>query len=111
LSQHKPKQSLGQNFLVDENIARKIAKSIDIQRTTSLLKSVLDAARLLSISREAASNWLQWRSTGVLWTASKNNSHSRTSQFYIQDFLECSLAEWSGKFKKKIRLVGIFPII
>ena len=44
--QHKPKQSLGQNFLVDENIARKIVAAIDPREDEVIMEiEVINALR------------------------------------------------------------------
>jgi 16S rRNA (adenine1518-N6/adenine1519-N6)-dimethyltransferase len=105
----KPKQSLGQNFLVDDNIARKIVRSLNINESNviieigpglgSLTKHIVGRAKhfiAVEVDRRAANYLLTAFSSDEITILNK-------------DFLEINLAELQQKYNSKLRLVGNIP--
>jgi 16S rRNA (adenine1518-N6/adenine1519-N6)-dimethyltransferase len=105
----RPKQSLGQNFLIDDNIARNIAKSLKLQNEDIVIEIgpgqgaltrhlVSSPKRLIAVEIDARAVE-QLRST----ISSKN------LEIIHQDFLDVSLISISKKYDTKIRIVGNIP--
>ncbi len=102
----RPKKSLGQHFLRDENIARKIVNSLDLTGSipvleigpgTGVLTKYLfetgQPVKVMEIDREAIS-WLIERFPG------------RKDDILHDDFLRCDL---TGIFPAPFRVIGNFP--
>jgi 16S rRNA (adenine1518-N6/adenine1519-N6)-dimethyltransferase len=105
----RPKQSLGQNFLVDDNIARNIVREfhpsetdivVEIGPGQGALTKHLDGNVGHLIAVEIDSRAVQ--------QLQQQFSHDRVTIIH-QDFLELPLTEWSQKFNKRLRLIGNLP--
>jgi 16S rRNA (adenine1518-N6/adenine1519-N6)-dimethyltransferase len=107
--EEKPKKSLGQNFLVDENIARKIVGSLKLTSEDvvveigpgqgALTKYIIDnVLKILAVEID-------------IRVAEKLKSEflSKNIEIINQDFLEFGYREIFKKYKRKFRLVGNLP--
>ncbi len=103
-----PKKSLGQNFLQDDNIARKIVESLHVQRgdhlveigpgqgaLTRYLRELTDQLTVIEVDRRAVEE-LRER-----WGSSLHIMHA--------DVLQVSLAELRGAAAGRLRVVGNIP--
>ena len=102
-----PKKSLGQNFLRDENIARKIAAEIDPKRGDVLLEIGPGTGALTAHLAGTADHYLgvevDSRSLELLRTRFQN------AEFLRQDILEVRLDDLARRFGSKIRVAGNIP--
>jgi 16S rRNA (adenine1518-N6/adenine1519-N6)-dimethyltransferase len=105
----KPKQSLGQNFLVDDNIARNIVRDLDIHPDDILIeigpgKGSL-TKHLVGKGKHLVAMEIDNRVVEELQAA--YNSPGVT--ILHKDFLEASLPSLRRKFGQKLRLLGNIP--
>jgi 16S rRNA (adenine1518-N6/adenine1519-N6)-dimethyltransferase len=105
----KPKQSLGQNFLVDENILRNIVRKLNLSQDDAVLeigpghgaltRHLVGCIRHLVVveidSRIVEELRLEFSSAGV--------------DILHEDFLETDLEHWHDRFGRRLRLVGNIP--
>lgn len=107
-----PKKSLGQHFLHDKNIARKITELLEVPDDsvvleigsgTGILTELLLEKNITLISSEIDS-----RSIEIL--KSKFNEKINKNYFiYEEDFLKLNLKKISEKYSKKIYIIGNIP--
>ena len=105
----KPKQSLGQNFLVDDNIARKIARELLLEKDDILIEigSGLGALtrHLTGCVRHLVLVEIDRR---VI-----DNLHAEFSSSAVTivniDFLHVQLSDWEKKYGAKLRIIGNIP--
>jgi 16S rRNA (adenine1518-N6/adenine1519-N6)-dimethyltransferase len=105
----RPKQSLGQNFLIDDNIARNIVRELHLSETDVVVeigpgKGAL-TKHLVGKARKLFAVEVDKRVVGEL----RDKFQSENVEIVHQDFLEVRLSEWQEKFKTKLRLVGNIP--
>ncbi len=105
----KPKQSLGQNFLIDENIVKNIVRDLDVTNddvvieigpgTGALTGHLLDRARQLIVveidGRVIDDLRRRFELSGII--------------ILHEDFLDIDLAHWREQFGAKLRIVGNIP--
>jgi 16S rRNA (adenine1518-N6/adenine1519-N6)-dimethyltransferase len=107
--QHKPKQSLGQNFLVDENIARKIVAAIDPREDEVIME--IGGGQGAITGALAASGCslivveIDRRMTGAL----RETFGGGRVEVIEGDILDVSFAETAARHGKKLRIVGNIP--
>jgi 16S rRNA (adenine1518-N6/adenine1519-N6)-dimethyltransferase len=105
----RPKQSLGQNFLVDDNIARKIAAAINIQPDDVVIEIGPGKGSLTQHLVGKGKQLIAMEVDQRVVDGLKEKFEGDTVSILHQDFLEASLAELSKKFTQKLRLVGNIP--
>lgn len=105
----RPKQSLGQNFLVDDNVARKIAAAINIQPEEVVIEIGPGKGSLTKHLAGKGRQLIAMEVDGRVVDELKERFESETVSIQHQDFLEASLAGLSEKFTQKLRLVGNIP--
>ncbi len=108
-----PQKSLGQHFLIDENIARKIVQAIDVQEDDivveigpgkgALTKYLLDRARKV-IAIE-----LDQRTATYLQRQLRNHSRIQHLEILRRDFLTVDLRTFVNSAQTKLRIVGNIP--
>jgi len=105
----KPKQSLGQNFLIDGNIARKIVHSLRLDENDVVVE--------IGPGHGALTQHLAGRVRHLLAIEIDNRVVGDLQAVFAsekvtilhQDFLDIHLPEWQHRYKSKLRLVGNIP--
>jgi 16S rRNA (adenine1518-N6/adenine1519-N6)-dimethyltransferase len=104
----RPKQSLGQNFLVDGNIARKIISAIDVKPDEAIIEIGPGKGALTKYLIELTDNFfaveIDRRACEYLMS-----EYGDRLRILNGDFLEIDLQEISNNYHRKIRLVGNIP--
>jgi len=105
----QPKKHLGQHFLRDENIARKIVSCLSCHQG---YQEVLE----VGVGTGALTKWLL-NNTAVQWTGFdvddasvqyvKAHYPQHQGSVYLQDFLGASLSKWFGQ--RQFGVIGNFP--
>jgi len=105
----KPKQSLGQNFLVDDNIVRNIVRDLDLDRNDAVVEI---GPGLGALTRELAEHLdsliiieIDQRAVEKL---SKEFASSQVTIIH-RDVLDVSLKELQQRLGRKLRVVGNIP--
>ena len=109
MSSVKPKQSLGQNFLVDENIARNIVDSIAPKPTDVLVEIGPGQGALTKHLVQQAQTLIAYEIDGRV-TETLHHQYG-TAQIHIlhQDFLKADLHQLSKKNNTKPRILENIP--
>ena len=105
----KPKQSLGQNFLIDENIARNIVRELNPKKDDIVLE--------IGAGHGALTRWLAGRVQhliiieidGRIVNRLRTEFSSTGTTIVHSDFLEVNIERWKKKFGKRVRFVGNIP--
>lgn len=105
----RPKQSLGQHFLRDENIARKIVGSLHIQRNDLVLE--------IGPGEGALTQYLAPQTDHLIVVDVDERVIARMNTLYPQgevtivhkDFLDLDFAPLRGSDERKLRIVGNIP--
>ena len=105
----KQKQSLGQNFLVDDNIAQKIARELHLEPDDVLIEigSGLGALtkHLIGRVRHLIMVEIDRRVIEKL----RSEFFSSAVTIVNMDFLQVRLSDWEKKYGTKLRIVGNIP--
>src|SRR5690349_6707084 len=104
-----PKRSLGQNFLIDGNIAENIVRAVDPRPDDAIVEIGAGRGALTGKLAARAGHLLvveiDRRAIGAL-----RASFEGPSVVILQaDFLDVDLPAWSAERKRKLRLVGNLP--
>ncbi|MBI5216846.1 MAG: ribosomal RNA small subunit methyltransferase A [Ignavibacteriae bacterium] len=105
----KPKQSLGQNFLVDDNIARKIATSINPKSDDVVVEIGPGQGALTKQLFSSSCRLIAYEVDGRVVESLKQKFESEQVSIIHQDFLQTDLRKLSSQFKQKLRVVGNIP--
>jgi len=105
----RPKKSLGQNFLRDENIARKIVAAVSPQQSDVVLE--------IGPGEGALTKHLTQKSHRLIVVDIDRRATERMRELYsddevvilTQDFLELDLVAISGERGQRLRIVGNIP--
>ena len=108
-SRVRPKQSLGQNFLVDDNIAKKIVRSLDIGSDDVVLEIGPGQGALTQHLAERAKHLIAVEIDGRVVEELKSSFESQRVTILHEDFLDTDLSVWSKKFNAALRIVGNIP--
>ena len=104
----RPKQSLGQNFLVDGNIARKFIRAVDAKPDEVIIEIGPGEGALTKYLMGLTINFLaveiDKRACEYL-----RSEYGEKLRILNEDFLEIDLQEISDKYRRKLRLVGNIP--
>ncbi len=104
----KPKQSLGQNFLTDQNIARNIIRELQLSKEDLIVEIGPGKGALTKHLVDRAKHVIAVEVDGrVIPELEKNFASS--ADIVHQDFLEADLAGWRRKYRHKLRIVGNIP--
>jgi 16S rRNA (adenine1518-N6/adenine1519-N6)-dimethyltransferase len=105
----KPKQSLGQNFLTDDNIARNIVRELHLKEDDIIIEigpgQGALTKHLAGKTRKLIAVEVDKRVVNEL----RDNYQSENVEIVHQDFLKVSLSQIQERFKIKLRLVGNIP--
>lgn len=105
----KPKKSLGQNFLIDENIARKIVGSLKLKSEDVVVEIGPGQGALTKYIVDNVSKLLAVEIDTRVAEKLKSEFLSKNIEIINKDFLEFGYGENFKKYKRKIRLVGNLP--
>jgi len=106
---HRPRQSLGQNFLRDDNIARKIVRTVDPKPGEVVVEIGPGQGALTGLLSETGCTLvlveIDHRLTGDL----ARRFGPSGAEVIGADILDVSFAELHSRFGRKIRVVGNIP--
>jgi len=105
----RPKQSLGQNFLIDDNIARNIVRELHLSETDVVVEIGPGQGALTKHLVGKVKKLFAVEVDKRVVVELRDKFQSENVEIVHQDFLEVRLSEWQEKFKTKLRLVGNIP--
>ncbi len=107
-----PKKSLGQNFLVDFNIARKIINSLELNENDFVLEIGPGKGILTRILSTFPINYLGVEIDKTFQNLLKEIESKTKNKYHnvlFQDYLLINEGEWCEKFSQNIKLIGNIP--
>jgi 16S rRNA (adenine1518-N6/adenine1519-N6)-dimethyltransferase len=108
--QQKPKKNLGQNFLVDPNIRRKIIFACEIKPTETILEIGAGQGELTSLLVEEAKKVYAVEIDPVLSAALKKKFQGcRRVRIIEADILKLDFKKYFRRLKGKLKVVGNIP--
>lgn len=105
----RPKQSLGQNFLIDDNIARKIVRSMNLKPDDVVVEVGPGKGALTKFLADTGAHILAVEIDGRLVDDLRALVPSDRVAILHADFLDVSLDEISRTHHSRIRLAGNLP--
>lgn len=105
----KPKQSLGQNFLIDENIARNIVREMHLKPSDIVMEVGPGQGALTKFLAGKAKHLIAFEIDKRVVVKLQEKYHSESVSIIHEDFLNVSLTKWKREFKSKLRVVGNIP--
>lgn len=105
----KPRQSLGQNFLVDENISRKIVRALKLQGDDVVLEIGAGQGALTQHLLKEVQKLLVVEIDARVVETLRKEFGTPVATILHEDFLAVSLEEWKNRTGTKLRLVGNIP--
>ncbi len=104
----KPKQSLGQNFLIDQNVARNIVNALDLRETDHVLEIGPGLGILTVLIQPTVKSLIAVEIDKNLSVVLKKNLGDRENFTLIEtDFLKIDLSEF--KDRMPLRIIGNIP--
>ncbi len=109
----RPRKSLGQNFLVDDNIARKIVRAVNLQPGDIVLeigsgKGAL-TQHLLGHAKTVVAVEIDRRAIAILENRFEKELRKQQLRLESDDFLSLDLEKISKTFRKRLRVIGNIP--
>ncbi|MCX6165780.1 MAG: 16S rRNA (adenine(1518)-N(6)/adenine(1519)-N(6))-dimethyltransferase RsmA [Ignavibacteriae bacterium] len=101
---YKPKKFLGQNFLVDDNISRKIVKQLDLKDTDTVLEIGPGQGALTKHLAGFCKNYIAIEIDKNIAESLKEKYENKV-KIINEDFLKYNLSQ----FKKPIKIIGNLP--
>jgi len=105
----KPKKSLGQNFLIDENIVKKIFRELQIASDDVMLEIGPGRGELTARIAESSRHLIIVEIDGRIIEYLRQRFSSPRVTIIHGDFLETDLESFSRLYRKKLRIVGNIP--
>jgi len=105
----KPRQSLGQNFLIDENIARNIIRDFRPHPEDVVVEIGPGRGALTSQLAGRVRNLILVEIDGRIVGELEKQFGSPQVTIVNQDFLDIDLKEWQERYHKKLRIIGNIP--
>jgi 16S rRNA (adenine1518-N6/adenine1519-N6)-dimethyltransferase len=105
----RPKQSLGQNFLVDDNISRKIVQSLSLKADDVVLEIGPGHGALTQHLAGTVRHLIAVEIDQRVVENLRERFDSRQTTILHEDFLNIRLDEWQKKYKTPLRVVGNIP--
>lgn len=105
----KPKQSLGQNFLIDDNIARNIVRELHLKEDDIIIEIGPGQGALTKHLAGKTRKLIAVEVDKRVVSELRDNYQSENVEIVHQDFLKVSLSQIQERFKTKLRLVGNIP--
>ena len=108
--QVRPRRSLGQNFLTDPNIARKIADSTDLTKKDTVIEIGPGLGALTEILTEKAGEIIAVEIDKTLFRFLTDNLAPRKNlKIVCGDILKFGIKELTGSNRGKVKIVGNLP--
>ncbi len=104
-----PKQSLGQNFLIDDNIARNIVRDLHLEPEEVVIEIGPGQGALTQHLVDRVQNLVAMEIDSRIVDALMKKFGNERVHIHHQDFLEARLSEISQQFQRKLRIVGNIP--
>ena len=104
-----PKKSLSQNFLRDENIARKIVAAVNPTSEDVLVEIGSGHGVLTKYLYNRVKHFLAFEIDERVMEELKQQFSSPTSEFFLQDFLQTDLKKIFETYSSPLRVVGNIP--
>lgn len=106
----KPRKSLGQNFLIDKNIALKIIDSLKLVENDTVLEIGIGKGFLTNLLLQYPIHYVGVEIDKLLFDSLKiRNSNSLSIELLNANFLDISLEHFAIKKKSKLIIVGNIP--
>jgi 16S rRNA (adenine1518-N6/adenine1519-N6)-dimethyltransferase len=106
----KPKKSLGQNFLFDKNIQRKIISALDLKPSDIILEIGAGRGELAAlIAKEAAKVYALELDSSLCTILKENLKLHSNAEIINKDILKINLGRYFSHLKKKIKVFGNIP--
>jgi 16S rRNA (adenine1518-N6/adenine1519-N6)-dimethyltransferase len=105
----RPRQSLGQNFLIDGNIARKIVRTIAPADDDVVVEIGPGRGAITGLLAESGCRLVLVEIDSRLTGGLEERFPPSRAEVISGDFLEIGLAGLAGRFGKKLRVVGNIP--
>ncbi|MEE9187289.1 MAG: 16S rRNA (adenine(1518)-N(6)/adenine(1519)-N(6))-dimethyltransferase RsmA [Bacteroidota bacterium] len=105
----KPRKQLGQHFLVDVNVARKIIRALDVHPEEVILEIGPGCGALTRFLRDQAKRLILVELDARLVASLRSDYQVETTRILHQDFLDFDLRRASREYKRKLRVVGNLP--
>jgi 16S rRNA (adenine1518-N6/adenine1519-N6)-dimethyltransferase len=107
---HKPKKSLGQNFLADANIRRKIVSHCQLQKTETVLEIGAGRGEITGLIAAQVKQVYAVEVDAYLCAMLKDSLHDfKNIKIINQDILKLDLKSYFGSLRKKIKVIGNIP--
>jgi len=104
----RPKKSLGQNFLIDRNVAKKIVRTLELKRSDRVVEVGPGKGALTSFLLEELDALTAIEIDDVL-SASLREKIGPNLKVIHRDVLEVDLPALAGELGGKVRIVGNIP--
>ncbi|MDI6779680.1 MAG: 16S rRNA (adenine(1518)-N(6)/adenine(1519)-N(6))-dimethyltransferase RsmA [Bacteroidota bacterium] len=105
----KPKKSLGQNFLIDDNIAKKIVASLSLSTQDVIVEIGPGEGALTKFIIEKVSRLIAVEIDSVVAAELMRKFSCEKLEVINKDILDLKFSELTDKGEKKIRLIGNIP--
>ena len=105
----RPKQSLGQNFLIDDNIARNIVRDLRLHRDDVVLEIGPGYGALTKYLTDRVRRFIAVEIDRRVAEELRRRYDPQQVTILHEDFLETDLGKWSSKYRAEIRIVGNIP--
>ncbi len=105
----RPKRSLGQNFLVDDNIGNKIIREFRAQEDDAIIEIGPGEGALTQKLAARASHLLLVEIDGRMIETLKNKFQRPHITVLHGDFMEIDLMQWHKLWNARLRIVGNLP--
>lgn len=106
----KPKKSLGQNFLTDANIRRKVVSSCQLQKSDTVLEIGAGRGEITSLIAEQVKEVYAVEVDAHLCAILKDSLHDfKNIKIINQDILKLDLKSYFGFLQGKIKVIGNIP--
>lgn len=107
---HKPKKSLGQNFLTDKNIQKKIINACGFKATDTVLEIGAGRGELTSyIARKVNEVYALEIDVSLCGILKDGLKYYKNVKILNQDILKFNLRKYFNRYKPKIKVVGNIP--
>ncbi len=105
----KPKKRLGQHYLMDANIARKIVRAIAVRPEDVILEIGPGQGALSRFLRDRAKQLVLVEVDERFVARLRSEYSDETTRIIQQDFLEFDLRKAAQEFRGRVRVVGNLP--
>ncbi|MBI1803120.1 MAG: ribosomal RNA small subunit methyltransferase A [Ignavibacteriae bacterium] len=105
----KPKQSLGQNFLIDDNIVKNIVRDLRLSEDDVVLEIGPGKGALTACLVERVCKLIVVEIDGRVIDDLRGRFDRSNIVIIHQDFLDTDLVRWQREFACKLRIVGNIP--